>query len=83
MSLPLLALDKNDAMMKILLQCDWFVEYRKQLAAFRRRADAYRQDRGPLPGPAPVCPSDRVQGVEDVVDLLRGKPGGIYPLGGT
>ena len=82
MALPLLALDKNDAMMKILLQFGWFVAYREQLAAFRERAEAYRQGRGPPPGPAPVYPSDRVQGVEDVVDLLRGEPRGIYPLGG-
>lgn len=80
MALPLLALGKNEAMMAILLQFDWFVDYRSDLAAFRERADAHRKGHGPPPGPAPVYPSDRVRGVEDVVDLLRGGPRGIYPL---
>jgi len=81
MSLPLLVLDKNGAMMDVLLQFRWFVEYRTHLAAFRERADAHRRGLGPPPGPAPVYPSERVQGVEDLVDLLRGTPGGVYPLG--
>ena len=52
---------KNDLMMHFLMRMPWFVEYRRELKAYRTGGGSV---------PMPTYPTNKVESVERIVDAL-------------